>query len=824
MDEELKKRLGAVERTLDVILMRLDRLEQRVPVIPQPAPPQPVPAMPPQPPPFLPVYPPKPPQPEPSSEGLIGPVPLPAYLQNQGVDFQLPRTVKPHDADELEYKVGLNGLLRGGVAVVICAILFLAAQFIGRGYITPPIQFAGELLLCAVFITVGFFKRDEREDFGQLMVGLGSFGLYASFAGAHTIKHLFSSEVLVGLYLVLSMANLAFSHWRSSKSFLVVGLVGGLVTAILPGTRQNFATELILHFLVLLPTLWIVAKNRWYEMGGLVWVVSTLALTPVINSPMSQLWRVGSIYTVGILCMIVTGKIFSNRVDRLGLMPSAILLLTSLYAIGIDHGQKGSLHAVLLAAAGYGISQMLREHEEPRRALQFSAAILFFLVTPLGFTLSPAMILYVLGAIVLLVGTYLLPSPLAKFGALVLGYTSLVMSLGAYLGMGTPADAVTLPRYPWFFVLTGIPLWVMYTVQTLRRLKEETQEALIFLNASIVIGYGFYGASLLDAANSENTIPSEVAATVFTFLVTALSFAMTLVTGRRVFHIIALFGLTGTTFLAMNESTSRFGLGLNIAHVFLLSFWFRYMPDIKPKGFTEPFKVLALLGALVPSGIWMGAYLSRAFEPLLTDLQWMMLLGTTYLALGIYKIRQRKTLFWAMLTFFSSILLLCVVTSMTQQSGQNDWRTPASVVAFLFTNGVVLVALAVAYNQTIDNDPSNSGPIFLYVPTMWFAGSQVAETFLNYYVGLKANASVTVAWVLVALGFILAGFRKDYRPLRYASMWVFGFTLIKVFLADLVMLDPMIRVMILMVLGLCMMGGGYYYILWRRKTEVDANA
>ncbi|MFO0001785.1 MAG: hypothetical protein ACK559_11710, partial [bacterium] len=36
-------------------------------------------------------------------------------------------------ADDIEYQLGINGLLRGGVVVLLIGFLFLVALFIGRG-------------------------------------------------------------------------------------------------------------------------------------------------------------------------------------------------------------------------------------------------------------------------------------------------------------------------------------------------------------------------------------------------------------------------------------------------------------------------------------------------------------------------------------------------------------------------------------------------------------------------------------------------------------------------------------------------------------------
>jgi len=155
--------------------------------------------------------------------------------------------------DDLEYKLGLTGLLRGGAVVTIVGLIYLVALAASRHQVSPAMQFAGEIVLCLAFMAVGFIKRNEKEEFGQLMVGIGSCGMFLSFAGGHLYKHLFSGETLVGLFLCLSFANLAFGQWRASRSFVAIGMIGGFIAAMMPMHRFNPSLDATLQFLVLVP-------------------------------------------------------------------------------------------------------------------------------------------------------------------------------------------------------------------------------------------------------------------------------------------------------------------------------------------------------------------------------------------------------------------------------------------------------------------------------------------------------------------------------------------------------------------------------------------
>ena len=305
-------------------------------------------------------------------------------------------------AEDIEYKFGINGLLRGGAAVIVLAILFFVAIMIGRGALTRPVQFAGEIVTCFAFIGIGIWKRNEREDFGQLMVGIGSFGLYASFAAGYAYKHLYEGEPLVAMYTLLSLANLGFAQWRSSKSFLIIGMLGGLVAAMMPMHKDKVLLDFALHFLILAPCAAIIVRNKWNGMAGLMWVVSTAALIPATTSHFEQFWRVGATYLNCAIALYACGKVFEpTDFDKHAAIQTIMLVLTGFFAIGIDTGHQGSLHAVVLTAVAAGIGYALQENVKARNATWLGGLIVFAIMTPMGNTQGVAAFWYAIEALAL---------------------------------------------------------------------------------------------------------------------------------------------------------------------------------------------------------------------------------------------------------------------------------------------------------------------------------------------------------------------------------------------------------------------------------------
>jgi MFS family permease len=89
---------------------------------------------------------------------------------------------------------------------------------------------------------------------------------------------------------------------------------------------------------------------------------------------------------------------------------------------------------------------------------------------------------------------------------------------------------------------------------------------------------------------------------------------------------------------------------------------------------------------------------------------------------------------------------------------------------------------------------------------------------LHKLFGLNEVASTTAAMTMTAILMIVCGFNFKERHLRYWALTLFSITLLKVVAIDLANLDSFIRVGILMLLGIAMIGGGYWYILWQKSN------
>jgi uncharacterized membrane protein len=749
----------------------------------------------------------------------------PPIIQAPPVVTRLDPVVPPPSShpDDLEYRFGINGLLRGGAAVILIAFLFLAVLLIGRGYITPVVQFGGEVLLSFALIGVGLWKRDEREDFGQLMVGLGSGGLYASFAGGHLAQHLYSGEVLVGLFFGLSLANFAFAHWRSSQSFLTLGLFGGLIAAMMTMQNQLVGLDLCLYFLILAPCSAIIIRNRWPMLAVAMWLVSSLALLPAVLAHFDQTIRVGAIYANCGIALFTFGKVarhgeFENRES----MQPFMMLASGLFAVGIDYGAKGSLHCVALAAIGLGISQLLGDDRKIRDATLLGALIVFTVLTPIGLSPMRAAVMYGGESIVLAI----VALQYRQRNTWILGLVTLLLGLIAYVS-GSSVGTVRLASIPvgWETLLIGV-LSVSILLQirfALRETESEIGDLTLFVGSSLLvilfvrfveIQISGPGAKTWLSNQNSDTLALILASVALTFISRS-----TPRTGLVITSLIVSTWVGAQALAAEPTSDPQWLTALGLA-VTAVNAWFSSGMRI----LEDPSKAMESVAFLFARGLLLSIVATR-----------MMQIAGTHQILGldqysvIFFTFAILNLIWTFIAVvrpsrdsFALAWLSLVMGGASSfgivADGSGIWLKDLLLVASIMSLGILYV------RTPRSNDRDEQSVSVATIAGGWALPSSLLQQVLRSSpFELAISPAVTVSWVLFAVVLISVGFRFDRRFLRYGSLAIFAVTVLKVFWLDLSELDPLIRVGILMLLGFGMVGGGYWYIVWRRGVSPEVS-
>jgi len=181
-----------------------------------------------------------------------------------------PQYIMPIDGHEYEtinpeQEFGAKVLPWLGATLVILGLGFLVHYGIKHNWITPAMQMAGSALLSSLFAGIGLWlSRGENGTrfFGNLLIGLGSCGLYLTAVGGFTSWQLINSETMLGAFVGLSLLNLAYGFWRALPPFVLIGMVGGSIASGILGHTGRNEMSLAVLALVGLPSIASLAVRR----------------------------------------------------------------------------------------------------------------------------------------------------------------------------------------------------------------------------------------------------------------------------------------------------------------------------------------------------------------------------------------------------------------------------------------------------------------------------------------------------------------------------------------------------------------------------------
>ncbi|MFN8218610.1 MAG: DUF2339 domain-containing protein [Fimbriimonadales bacterium] len=418
--EEILRRLASLEDRMGTVERQLGLAPRPVAEV-APATPPPVP------PPFL----------------RPAPAPRPAFVSRTRTD------------EDTEILIGTKVLPWVGAIMVVLAVLYFVVWGFSKGFITPTMVFTGEVAFCLGFIGLGLWKRQEGFDFGHILAGIGSCGLYLTFAGGHLVYHLFNGETLVALFALLSLANIAYAGRIASTAFLWIGTVGGLIGGILPVTRDAVPVGIALHGIVVASSAFVIARQKWFGSAIGLAVAGVAALVPlmVMND---QAWsvRIATVYATGVVGLSAVGYTYRRSEGdpyQLGI-PIGILGL-GIIGLLIRREPFGYAHLACLAA-GTSLASLLLQDADARRQTWVGGIGTFLILAPI--TLEPIQMPFAFAALslILALATVVesLPADLKKIakGAVPL---MAALSLGSYLHALADHHLESLDE---LFVLAGV--------------------------------------------------------------------------------------------------------------------------------------------------------------------------------------------------------------------------------------------------------------------------------------------------------------------------------------------------------------------------------
>lgn len=252
-------RIGSLERRLDELLRRVERLEQRAwfPAEPAPEPP--------------PTEPPPPAAPEPAAEPLPPPPPAPAQPAPAGPGGLLDRPLE-FDLEEL-----LGGRLLAwlGAVAIVLGVGFFFAMAVSRGWIDEPMRvtlaYGGSTLLLATGLYL--YERQGRTQAAIAAVAAAIAALYASTTAATQLYDLV--DPVVGLAvagLIGAVATAIAVRWN--EIFIGgIGILGALLSPVLVDAGTS-GGALAFMGIALVSAAGVLIWQRWDWLAALAFLVS----------------------------------------------------------------------------------------------------------------------------------------------------------------------------------------------------------------------------------------------------------------------------------------------------------------------------------------------------------------------------------------------------------------------------------------------------------------------------------------------------------------------------------------------------------------------
>lgn len=303
--------------------------------------------------------------------------------------FDLPpvRQVEPKAVvEDGEYQLGAQWLPRIGAGLLVLGIAYLIGLAVTRGWITPSMLFGGAIVLCLSFIGLGQWLRDTKEEFGQILTGVGSCGMFLTLAGGHVYQNLYSGETMVAGFVAWSLVNLAYAFWQNSRSFLAIGVIGGFLASVMPLSKDAYVLSLTLHAAILIVSAAIVAKQKLEFAAVGLWISSGLALAPILTQlDFSWSVRVGAVYASSFVCLVTylqsRGPV---RKEEERFFVGLFVGVATLVAFAIKSEIQGTYHVLIAVMVCRAMALIYQKDAAIRSAFLYVGVALAAILAPFG--------------------------------------------------------------------------------------------------------------------------------------------------------------------------------------------------------------------------------------------------------------------------------------------------------------------------------------------------------------------------------------------------------------------------------------------------------
>jgi hypothetical protein len=712
-----------------------------------------------------------------------------------------PQVSIPPKKNDTEYLIGAKILPKAGAVMMLIALTFLVILGYSRGWITPVMMFGIEVAFCSLFVIAGIFKRDLKEEFGQILTGIGSCGLYLVFAGGHLYYHLYAGETLVGLFFILSLANLAFSFWRSSQAFLALGLIGGLVTAsVLPNLQSDHSIlNGWIHFLILTPAALVVAKNKWLPMAVALWLAATIALIPILTNGLPWFDKVAILYASTALCLAAYGWSYrKTEIDTYNIAPALCLWVSGLIGFAIRHDPQGAWQYPAFFVAFGAMAMLFRKEQRMRDSLLIGAIGVPLTIAPYCFTSAVAIEILAAASIVAAIASY-------KFAPKV---TSIIALVEFALASLTYIYLASL-EVPWATECLILGVLIVSVITSGRALAKAYGQNEIFTLSAMAVCVPLFGRLSMvyfgvPAIGWRPEYAFDVVLVAFAYYTLALYFVKKWQSAIVAFWVV--YGLALIAYVgAAAVVNAPLDSGVLVPMIFAPILSLNITPNSVHKAVN-----LCIIGGLFARLVTVVAVAYLHWSVAEATIVGSLVYATgCFVALWITKNRDVAYAGWSLL----------VVAGTAYATG---WIFPLQESFFLVS--AILACLVLAGRATAPIAKGRKEFAVLIALAGWVVFSRWSWLLLALAIpSLDSSPAVSIGWTVYFLALTALGFAYKVPQFRYVSFAVLATTLGKILLIDLATTDAMIRVAVTIVASLVMLAVGYWYVRSKEHAATDPN-
>lgn len=179
-----------------------------------------------------------------------------------------------------------NPLARAGIVILFFGAAFLAKYAAEHSMFPIELRFIGLALGAFALLGVGWWLRERRAVYAQLLQGGGIAGLYLTVFAATRLYQLLPFGLAFGLMAVIALAAAVLAVFQNSLALAVIGTAGGFLAPILVSTGSGNHVALFTYYALLNLGVFAVAWFRTWRVLNVLGFLFTFSIT--------GLWRATS--------------------------------------------------------------------------------------------------------------------------------------------------------------------------------------------------------------------------------------------------------------------------------------------------------------------------------------------------------------------------------------------------------------------------------------------------------------------------------------------------------------------------------------------------